>query len=379
VTKLAAGVDELEIDLFGGTTVGLREHRLAEGENTLANTNAATFQHDEVVLDHTVMREATHGGDPLFSQIELGRTVVLDDRAISLSNGLANAVDLLVHLGTVVETVLTSASNSVLYAGRMPCTNTGDLTETLVSLARQLTSTPTMGDTLETVTLGHTNDVNHLVLTEDGGDGDLLLQMLLGPVDLGLHVGTSVDLNLHQVGLLLAQIQLVQLSVSQHTDDLAVLDNTVELLLQLLLASLGGQVLGVLGEGLLLGGNPVLVEATLDSLIEMLSPDGGQRTETARSLDVTNDTNNHQRRGLNDGDGLDDLLLVSLGTRTVQITHNVGHTSLVAQKGSQMGLSASIVLGESLYAAAQTGSTLTRQEAERAMARGAILTVSPVY
>jgi hypothetical protein len=42
----------------------------------------------------------------------------------------------------------------------------------------------------------------------------------------------------------------------------------------------------------------------------VLGPDGRQRAKTARSLDVADDTDNLERRGLDDRDGLDDLTLV---------------------------------------------------------------------
>jgi hypothetical protein len=125
--------------------------------------------------------------------------------------------------------------------------------------------------------------------------------------------------------------------------------------------------LGVLGEGLLLGLVPVLVEATLDLVAQVLSPDGGERAETTGSLDVANDTNGNElreillvlfqqseiftktyRRGLDDGDGLDDLLLVHLGTGTVKVTDDGGHTSLVAHGGSKVDGLAGVILGEAV-------------------------------
>jgi hypothetical protein len=60
---------------------------------------------------------------------------------------LADTVDLFVHFRTVMVTLLTGASNRVLDTGRMPCSNTSDLAETLVGLARKLTGMPTRSDT----------------------------------------------------------------------------------------------------------------------------------------------------------------------------------------------------------------------------------------
>jgi hypothetical protein len=64
--------------------------------------------------------------------------------------------------------------------------------------------------TLVTTTLGDTNAVNHLVLGEDGIDGDRLLELFLSPIDL-LADGASVDLDLHDVSLLLALLHQLHL------------------------------------------------------------------------------------------------------------------------------------------------------------------------
>ena len=50
---------------------------LSQSEHTLLRSNAATLDHDEVLLDQTVVREATHGVDGLVSQIVIGGSVVL--------------------------------------------------------------------------------------------------------------------------------------------------------------------------------------------------------------------------------------------------------------------------------------------------------------
>ena len=44
----------------------------------------------------------------------------------------------------------------------------------------------------------------------------------------------------------------------------------------------------------------------------MRSPDSSEGAETARGFDVTNDTDDNERRGLDDSDGLDNLTLVHL-------------------------------------------------------------------
>jgi hypothetical protein len=229
-------------------------------------------------------------GDLLLGDVELGG-------GVTLIGTLANAEDLVVARGTVVVTVLTGTGHSPLDVVRVPSTNTGDLAQTLVSLAGQLGGTPTGGDTGETVTLGDGDDINHLVLLEDGIDIDGLLEEVAGEVDL-VGDGATVDLDLHKVGLLLLDGSLADLGVGEHTDDSAVLLDALKLAGDGGTGALGVG-LGVLGEGLLLGLVPVLVEATLDLIAQVLSPDGGERAETTGSLDVTDDTNGNELKRKN--------------------------------------------------------------------------------
>jgi hypothetical protein len=243
---------------------------------------------------------------------------------------------------------------------RVPSTDTSDLTETLVGLSRELLGAPTGGNTRETVTLGDGDAVNHLVLLEDGADLDGLLEEAVGEVNL-VGDGTTVDLDLHKVGLLLLKRGLVDLGVGEDTDDSAVLLDALEVTGDGL-ASVLGVLLGVLGEGLLLGLVPVLVEATLDLVGQVLGPDGGQGTETTGSLDVTNKTDGDHGRGLDDGDGLNDLLLVELGTGTVEVADDGRHTGLVTEGSGQVDRLLGVILGERLGLTTVVDGSLARKE-----------------
>ena len=84
----------------------------------------------------------------------------------------------------------------------------------------------------------------------------------------------------------------------------------------------------------------------------MGGPDRGKRAESTGSFDIANDTADDHRRSLvinlesldnskektylDDGDGLNDLFLVHLGARTIEVSHNMCHTGLVSGKGSEV-------------------------------------------
>jgi len=273
--------------------------------------------------------------------------------------------------------------------GRVPGSDTSNLPETLVGLAGKLLGSPTGGDSGETVTLGNGNDIDHLVRLEDGVNADLLLKEALSEVDL---VGdrSAVDLNFHEVGFLLLKGSLADLSVSQDTDDRAILLDTPELVIDWCRVALS-VLLDVLRESLLLALVPVLVEAALDLFAKVFSPDGGEGSEPTGSLDISNDTNaNHlenrelsipfsmlrySRNGtywwsLNDGNCLNNLLLVHLGTWPVQVTDNSSHTSLVSESGGEMDGLLGVILRKGLDLTPVPGGTLPGKESERTMAGG---------
>lgn len=110
----------------------------------------------------------------------------------------------------------------------MPGTNTSNLSETLVCLSRKFLGSPSACDTLETVTLGNSNDIDHLILLEDGGDLNWLLEQAGGELNLVSNAAT-VDLDFHQVGLLLLKRGLADLGVGENTDNGAVLLDALEL------------------------------------------------------------------------------------------------------------------------------------------------------
>merc|ERR1719323_1381977 len=148
MAELGAGVDELEVDLLKSSLLGVSEERLSQGEGPLLGSNAAALDHDEVLLDLSVVREATHWVDGLVSNVILGGGVVLDELAILHVVASAHPADLLVHLSPVVVALLAGPGHGALDPAGMPGSDTGDLPQTLVSLPGQLLGVPPAGDAL---------------------------------------------------------------------------------------------------------------------------------------------------------------------------------------------------------------------------------------
>uniref|UniRef100_A0A4W6DTY8 Uncharacterized protein n=1 Tax=Lates calcarifer TaxID=8187 RepID=A0A4W6DTY8_LATCA len=169
----------------------------------------------------------------------------------------------------------------------MPGSNTGHLPQTLVSLPGELLCVPAACHAYQpteqnAMTLGDTNDINHLVLVEDSRYGHGLLQTLLCPV------------------------HLVRDAASIY-----------KILVQLFLSCLILPLLTVLGEGLLLQLHaPVFVESALALVTDMLSKDGFERT-----------------------------LAIHTEASAVHLPEGVGHACLVSQEGGKVDRLAGVVFG----------------------------------
>lgn len=252
VTDLGGGIDELKVDLFKSSSGNLGNQRLSKDKGSLLGTDAATLDEDEVFSDDTVMGETTQRSDGLFGQISSSGSVVSTTFVLNTNT---DSVDLLVHFSSVMVTQLTGSGDGESYSGRMPSTDTTDLSETSMGLSGESLGTESGGDTFVTLTLGNTEDINHFVLVDDLGDSDFLFEVLSGEIDL-LGDSTTVNLDFEDVSLLLSDVDLIQLGVDDNSDDLAVFLDSFELSINVLGVR---PLLGVLGESLLLGVHPVLV------------------------------------------------------------------------------------------------------------------------
>lgn len=357
VTQFTGSIDELEVDLFEGGSANLGNQTLSEEDGSLLRSDTATLDQDEIFSDDTVMGETTQRSDVLLGQIGSSGGVV-DSTFVSDTN--TDSVDFLVHFGSVVITELTSSGDLETNSGRMPSSDTSDLSETSMGLSGESLSSESLGNSGVSLTLGDTENVNHLVLAEDLGNSDFLFEMLLGEVDL-LGDVTTIDLDFEDVSLLLSEVELVQLGMGNNSDDLAVFLDSVKLALDSLLVA---PLLAVLGEGLLLGVHPVLVQSSLELDGQVLGPNGGQSSETSGSFDVTNDTADNNWWGFEDGTGFNDFLLVQLGSWFVDISQDVGHTSLESGEGGKVDWLGSVVLGIAPHSSSMMSSSFSGEETQ---------------
>lgn len=251
MTHLAAGVNEVQINLLEGNTLCLDQQGLPEADHPFLGSSTTTFDHDEVLVDLTIVGEATHWGDCLLSEVILRGSIILHHLSILCVDTLTNAVDLLVHLSAMMVALLTSSGNCELDTARMPGTNTSNLAQTLVSLAGQLLGVPTRGHALNSFSLCNTNNIHHLILIEDICNRNLLFKVGNCPINL-VSDSSTIQLDFHNVSFLLPLLQNLDLGVCNDANSTAVLLHLGKIFLDNFLSHLVLPLLGCISEGLLL-------------------------------------------------------------------------------------------------------------------------------
>jgi len=169
VSQLGRSIDELKVDFFVGGSGGLGQQTLSEHDDSLLGSDDASLNHDEVVVNNSVVGESSHGGDLLIGQVHGGGGVV------ALAS-VTDSVHLLVKFGSVVVTSLSGSGDCEPDSSGMPSSDTTDLSVTSVCLLLQMLNSESLDDSFESLTLGDSDNVDHLVLVEDGVDSDFLFE-----------------------------------------------------------------------------------------------------------------------------------------------------------------------------------------------------------
>jgi len=356
VTEFGGGIDGFQVDLFQILSFVVNQQWFSENDWSLSDAHAGSLDHDKVVLDFTVVWEASDWIDGFFSQIGFGGTVVHVDLAVFGLVASTQSVDFLVDFNSVVVTFLTASSNGVTDSRWMPSTNTSDLSETSVRFSGKFLGTPSAGYTLSSVTLSDTNAIGVVVGFEDGTDSDLLFKETFGEVDFGGRV-TSVNLEFDDVSFLLFEWKHLHLGVGDESNNLAVLFDLAQ---STFLRRFGfGPFLLVFSESQFLGFSPVFVESSFALVGDVFSPDGFEGSESSWGLDVSDNTNANHWWAIDDGTWLDDFFLVEFVALSGDFSDDVGHTGFVSDETGQVGGFGFVILWIRLESAEMSSGSLS--------------------
>ena len=153
------------------------------------------------------------------------------------------------------------------------------------------------------------------------------------------------------MGLALAELELLNLRGHDHTHDIAVLLDSLDVTVHV---SLGLGIflipLGILGESALLRAVEVLIESSQNSLGKVLGPNGGETTKTSWSVDVSDHSHDFDWWGLDHSHLVDDFDLDGLLTfLLLRSSDNMGASSFVPNESSKMDWLGPVILRESLH------------------------------
>lgn len=72
MSELGGGIDGFKVDFLQVFSFVVDQQRFSEEDWSLSDSHAGSLDHNEIVLDHTVMREATDWIDGFLSKISFG-------------------------------------------------------------------------------------------------------------------------------------------------------------------------------------------------------------------------------------------------------------------------------------------------------------------
>jgi hypothetical protein len=170
-----------------------------------------------------------------------------------------------------------------------------------------VSNSESLDDSGNSLTLGDSQNVDHLILVKDRINFNFFFEESLGEIDF-LRDVSSVDLDFDDVIFLLSEVQQFHLGVGNNSDDGAIFFNSVQFNVNV---SLGfSYVFLVFSESLLLRIAPVLIESSQSVSIQLISPNSGQSSQSSGSFNVSNQTNNNHRGSFNNSNSFDDFLFV---------------------------------------------------------------------
>jgi hypothetical protein len=135
MTKFTSCINPFEADCLSCSSRSLLQQSFSQCHHTFLDAGATSLNHNVVIGDISITDESSKRSDTLLGSIKLCRTIGLSLLAKT------DTVDFMVDGRTVHVTVVTCTRDGPHDVGWMPGSNTCDLTETLVRLARQFLST----------------------------------------------------------------------------------------------------------------------------------------------------------------------------------------------------------------------------------------------
>jgi len=209
MSNLGRCINELDIDLFSGSSVCIVQKRLSQCDWSLLCSNYASLKNKEIIIHHSIVGESSKWSYILFSCISLCSGIILDSSHCSSSY----SVDLLVDFSSMVIAQLTCSWYSPLDCSWMPGSNTTNSSQSSMSFSRQSCCSKSLDCTLHTFTVGYSNGINHFEVLEDFSNRDFLLKFASSPVNL-LSNGSTINLDFNEVSFSLTEVDFVHLSGS---------------------------------------------------------------------------------------------------------------------------------------------------------------------